>query len=250
MGFKHKQKKAQAEQPRKRLHAYIATPAYDGKVQTDYAMSVAETCQVATALGINVTVCMMRNAAFIDLARNNFVRMFLETNATHLFFLDADLKWEPRAFIGLVQAGKPICAGVYPKRQDPEEFPCRLAEHKDGGLWVEDGWVMCDRVPTGFLCIERSVVEAMAAKAPKIRATKVEPENPRLFYTFINEDRAFVGEDYAFCGDYVAQYGQPIPVWPDFDFVHGERWKGNYHDYLNRLAQSDEVQAAATQSAA
>jgi len=249
MGFKHKQKKAQSAVPAKRIHAYIATPAYDGKVQTDYAMAVAESCQLATAMGINVTVCMMRNAAFIDLARNNFVRLFLETDCTHLFFIDADLKWEPRAFVGLLMADKPIVAGVYPKRQDPEEYPCRLAEHKDGGLWVEDGFVMCDRVPTGFLCIERSVLEKMSAAADKIAATKVEPENPRLFYTFLNENRSFVGEDYAFCGDYVKQTGQMIPVWPDFDFIHGERWRGNYHTYLNKLAEAEDAEETTSAAA-
>ena len=38
--------------------------------------------------------------------------------------------------------------------------------HKDGGLWVEeDRWLMCDRVPTGFMCIERSVIEGRAPAA-------------------------------------------------------------------------------------
>lgn len=238
MAFKHKQK---TEDKPKRIHAYVATPAYDGRVQTDFAMSMAETCQIATAMGINVTVCMMRNGAFIDLARNNFVRLFLETECTHLFFIDADLKWEPRAFIGLLQAGKPICAGVYPKRQEPEEYPVRMKEGPEGGLWVQEGWVMCDRVPTGFLCIERKVIEEMVAKAPVIKS-KRDPDNPQLFYTFINEDRHFVGEDFAFCIDYINHSGEHIPVWPDFDFTHGERFSGNWHNFLNRMIEKEEAE--------
>lgn len=226
------------------IWAYVAMPAYDGKVQTDVAMAMAETCQLATALGINVTVCMMRNGAFIDHARNHFARLFLETKCTHLFFIDADVKWEPRAFFGLVQSGKPVCAGVYPKRQDPEEYPCRLAEHKDGGLWVDEGWVMCDRVPTGFLCIERKVIEEMAAKATIVKS-KTEPDTARLFHTYVNADNMFVGEDFAWCEDYLKQYGQPIPVWPDFDFVHGERWSGNYHNWLNKQIEAEETNTSA-----
>jgi hypothetical protein len=210
-------------------------------VLTDYAISIAETCQVATLHGIQVTATIMGNGAFIDLARNRFVEMFLEKEeCTHLFFIDADLKWEPRAFIGLLQAGRPICAGVYPKRQDPEEFPCRWQEHKDGGLWVEDGWVMCDRVPTGFLCIERDLVREIHDRSPKIVSSR-DPEMRRLFYTYINSDSMFVGEDFAFCEDYVKHYGRPIPVWPDFDFTHGVKWSGNWHAFLNKQIEAGEA---------
>src|SRR5574343_2073434 len=103
MSFKHKQK-----QKAKSPHIYIATPAYDGKVQTDFAMSVAETCQLATALGVRVTLCIMRNNIFIDHARNHFARMFLETDCTHLFFIDSDLQFEPRAVLSLVKADMDI----------------------------------------------------------------------------------------------------------------------------------------------
>jgi hypothetical protein len=234
-------KPRETTKPQKRLWAYVATPAYDGKVQTDFAMSVAESCQVAALMGINVTVCMMRNGAFIDLSRNNFVRLFLETECTHLFFIDSDLKWEPRAFVGLLTSGKPICAGAYPKRQEPEEYPVRYKPHPEqGGLWVDNGWIMCDRVPTGFLCIERSVLERMVAKAPVIKSSK-DPTNPRLFYTYMNEDDMFVGEDFAFCKDYVAEFNEYIPVWPDFDFTHGERFTGNFHTFLNEQVKKEEA---------
>lgn len=240
-----KRKEKKEKDDKVKLHAFIATPAYDGRVLTDFAISIAETAQVATLYGINITATIMGNGAFIDLARNRFVRMFLESKATHLFFIDADLKWEPRAFVSLMMAGRPVCAGVYPKRQDPEEFPVRLWPHKDGGLWVEDnGWVMCDRVPTGFLCIERKVVEEMAAKAKIIKGQKGEPDVPRLFYTYINENDAFVGEDFAWCEDYIKQYDRPIPVWPDFDFTHGVRWPGNWHTFLSKRIEEEEKQSA------
>jgi hypothetical protein len=243
MSFKHKSQD-------KKIHVYIATPAYDGKCQTDFAMSLAETCQLATAYGIRVTVCMMRNSIFIDMARNHFARLFLETDATHLFFIDSDLKFEPRAVIALATAGQPVCAGLYPRRQDPVDYPARYAKHPEhGGLYVENGWVMCDRVPTGFLCIERKVIEEMSAEAQTILSPK-EPAVKRLFYTYISDNHEMVGEDFAFCGDYVKKYGKFIPVWPDFDFTHGERWTGNFHDHLNSLTEAEAAAEAAETSVA
>lgn len=222
----------------KHIHAYVATPAYDGRVLTDYAISLAESIQYATQHGIQTTAAVMGNGAFIELARNTFVQLFLKTDCTHLFFIDADLRWPAKAYAGLLAADLPISAGVYPKRQDPHEFPCHWMNNADGTILLREHWVMCDRVPTGFLCIRRDVVEAMVAECETIRAkTEVSETQPYLFETYVNENKDFVGEDFAFCAKYVKKYGEGIPVFPDFDFTHGVRWKGNFHNYLNQLAE-------------
>jgi hypothetical protein len=225
---------------KKRIHAYIATPAYDGRVLTDYAISLAESAQLGVLNGIQTTAAVMGNGAFIELARNTFVQLFLKTDCTHLFFIDADIRWEARAYVGLLTSGRPICAGVYPKREDPEKYPCHWMHEEDGTIKMDGHWIMCDRVPTGFLCIERKVVEEMVADAKVIKCkTEIADTQPYLFETYVNADDDFVGEDFAFSEKYVRKYGAGIPVYPDFDFTHGVRWKGNMHNYLNRLA--DEV---------
>jgi hypothetical protein len=247
MSFKKRWKEPDKAKP---IHIFIATPAYDGKVQTDFAMSLAETGQMATAFGIRMTVTIMRNNIFIDHARNHFVRLFLESDATHLFFIDSDLKFEPRAVIGLAKAGKEICAGVYPKRQTPEEYPARFAiDPETDGIWVQDGWVLCSRVPTGFLCIERSVIQKMWDAAKQYHNANEEPVK-RLFYTYINDKDTLVGEDFAFCEDYAKQFEKLIPVYPDFDFTHGEHYVGNFHHYLNKLTEIERAEEAAEKSAA
>lgn len=227
---------------------YIATPAYDGKCHTDYAQALLESGFSAGCFGIWVTCSVMGNSAFIDLARNIFVKMFLEDedlqDCSHFFFIDSDLRWESRAFIELIRHctdDRPVVAGVYRKRQDPEEYPCRWVPHpelsKDGidKLWFDDeGWLQTNRVPTGFLCIKRHILEEMAEKAPKMNL-KGHGEVPRLFYTYINEKNQFIGEDFAFCDDYVKQYGKNISVWTDFDFVH-DGWKGNYQHWIKKHA--------------
>ena len=213
---------------------YIATPAYDGKVDCDYSQSLCEASFCAPLYQVKLSAGVMANGAFIELARNIFVKKFLEEfpEATHLFFIDSDLKFPPEAFIGLIRSGLPICAGVYRKRQDPEEYPVRWVENPElGGLWLEDGWLMCDRVPTGFLCISRQVIEEMVEDAVKMNIAGQDGPVPMLFYTKLNEENKFMGEDFVFCDDYVAKYKKPIHVWPDIDFVHGG-YEGNLAKYL------------------
>lgn len=232
----------------KPIHAFVATPAYDGRVYTDYALSLAQSCQIATAAGIMVTAGLMANGAFIDLARNDFVKRFLDKeDATHLFFIDADLKWEAEAFCALLKADLPICAGAYRRRQEKEDYPVRYYQAPDGGILVENGWIMCNRVPAGFLCIRRDVVERMVANAKKkglgvqggLISVLDDMEIAQLFYTKVNEDGKFMGEDFMFCDDYVEQTGKAIPVWPDLNFVHGG-YPCNFHQFLEKLCDAEE----------
>ena len=224
---------------------FVATPAYDGKVDVDYAMSMAEAAAKSSIFMVQFHGSMIGNGAFIDLARNMLVKQFLEdTDCTHLFFVDSDLKFDSDAFIGLIRSGLPICAGAYRRRQEPEDYPVKYAPHPEkGGLWVEeiDGipWLQCERVPTGFLCIRRDVVEEMAAAAEKLDIHHVEGDVPNVFYTKLQPSKdkpgrlRFVGEDFAFCDDYRARYGKNISVFTNIDFVHGG-YACNYHTYLER----------------
>lgn len=241
-----------------RWEPMVATPAYDNKVDSEFAHALAESAYCCPAFDVHLTFTIMRGGAFIDLTRNILARMFLQDEAfascTHLFFIDGDLKWSPNAFVGLVRSDLPICAGVYPKRQDTVEYPVRFAEHPEkGGLWVEeeeDGfqWIMGDRVPTGFLCIRRDIVEELAAEADQLDIHGQDGPVPDLFQTTLVDaddvrfpgSKRYVGEDYAFCDRYRAKYGKPIHIWPDIDFVHGGH-KGNLLEYLESEIGKEEA---------
>jgi hypothetical protein len=127
-------------------------------------------------------------------------------------------------------------------------------------LWFINDWLQCDRVPTGFLCITRRVLEEMADEAPcmevadqpggvpwlfDLKKEPVESADRPIAKTY-GEARAMmakgldpsgvfrlIGEDYTFCDKYVEKYGKKIPVWSNFDFTH-HGFKGNFWDYLNR----------------
>ena len=227
-------------------HVYVATPAYDGKVDCDFASSLANAAFGCAVLGVRMTAATMGNSCFIDLARNMFVRIFLEEHkdCTHLFFVDSDLKFETRALPELVRnctPERPVVAGAYRRRNaDVEDYPIVWAPHPDmkgengeDTLWLDDDdWLQADRVATGFLCIRREILEEMAADADKIIVQNQAPI-PRLFYTYIDDEGRFVGEDFAWCTDYVNRYKKKISVWTDFDFEHG-KLPCNYAKWLRR----------------
>ena len=233
-------------------YVFVATPAYDNKVNAEFCQSMINAVYGCPLFGVKVASSILANGAFIELARNQFVRAFLDDHkeCTHLFFVDADLKFPAEAFVGLVGMNLPIVAGVYPKREPTETYPVQWQEHKDGGLWCEDGFIMAKRVPTGFLCIRRDVLQEMADDAEQVTITGTDGLVPWVFSTgLIETDKGtttMIGEDFQFCDNYIKKYGKPIPVWPDIDFEHGGV-KGNLAEYLNRTVNgmNDESETSA-----
>lgn len=242
------------------LQVHVATPAYDGKVDSDYAQSMLMAGQVCTTNMIECSSSVMGNGAFIELARNVLVDRFLNDEATkdftHFMFIDADLKFEPRAIAGLVRSGLPVSCGMYRRRQPVEDYPVMWTpqpgtgeDGKEGNLWMNGGWLRASRVPTGFLCIQRHVLEEMSRRAvagefpynrdlPGLVELPTEGPTPWLFYTKFDENNKFTGEDFSWCDDYMALYNagvfdEPIWIWPDFDFTHGGL-ECNYQHYLKR----------------
>ena len=217
---------------------FVATPAYDGKVNSEFAQSMVEAAYASPLMATRITFSCLRGGAFIDLARNQFAKTFLEDNpeCTHLFFIDSDLAFPPDIFVGLVNLNLPVVAGVYRKREDEETYPVRWQEAPTGGLWCKDNFIMANRVPTGFLCIRRDIVEEMSADADKLTIPGTEGTVARLFRTeVITNDKGelnMIGEDFCWCDDYVKKYDKPIPVWPDCDFSH-DGYTGNLAKHLN-----------------
>jgi hypothetical protein len=159
------------------------------------------------------------------------VKHFLESDCTHLLFIDSDIGFESHAIAGLVQIGVPFVAGVYRKREPKVRFTATPYEPQEflGPL------MRAERVATGFMCLERRVLEEMASRVHtcKIGSTG---EVPMVFRTDTKTGKSFVGEDYCFCDDYNKLYeegifDQPIWIYPDITFNH-DGYVGNLYESL------------------
>ena len=212
------------------MKVYLATPAMDGLTRAGYSASLVKAAQNCQANGIEIVPAILPNGAFIEIARSLLVQMFLKTDCTHLFFVDADLSFESHAMSGLVMSGIPFSAGVYRKRQPKVSFN---ADKFEGEPEMNGPWVKFKRVATGFMCLERRVLEEMTKRA-EVCSIGEHGEVPMVFHTVYGDH--FVGEDYSFCDDYNKLYEegvfeQPIWVWPNLTFDH-DGFIGNLHESL------------------
>lgn len=210
---------------REPLHLFIATPCYGGLVYQRYMQSICALMLAARNDGSRVSVQLLGNDSLITRARNTLVSMFLDSDATHLLFIDADIGFSLEEVVRLVRHDRDVVAGAYPLKiihTGPE-----VAAHVEGGEPLatailryvgvpmdadervqEGGFVTAEYAGTGFMLIRREALERMIAAYPETRFSaahdRSEPnESPNLYALFdcmIDPDtREYLSEDYTFC---------------------------------------------------
>lgn len=216
------------------LKVCIATPCFSD-VSSSYA-----SCLMAAAIRLErekIDFCsfILGGNCHVDDGRNRLVRDFLETDCTDLLFIDADLWFNPADVIKILSYDKDVVAGVYPYKQDNEDYPVDFLP--DVSTLGTDGLLEVNAVPTGFLRIKRHVLESLAATSQSFPAKndfQGRMQQPIIFER-IHHNGTRLGGDYAFCAKWRRLGGQ-IFVDPRMTFEHcGEKsWRGNLLSFLKK----------------
>ncbi len=218
-------------------HIFLATPCYGGQIGEPYFRSMMKFAILCNKYGIQYTISTLANESLITRGRNTLTSFFMENSAaTHLFFIDADIEFNPEDILRMVAYDKPIVVGAYPKkavnwgsiieaaRRDPDETADTIEGHssnyvvnfefmkdKDGNrtpqVQIVDNLVKLKDAGTGFMCIKKEVVQQMFEKYPETKYAndinvdmKFEPFMYALFDCIIDpESRRYLSEDYTFC---------------------------------------------------
>ena len=200
---------------------FIGIPAYDGKLNIKTAFALAQLMPKAMSLGVSVTLSDLSNCSIITMARNALVHEFLKTDCTELLFIDADVIVTPDDIMRLMaQSGnKDITAGAYPRRAKDAKFFADIYFDDNGNLEFEGSLMRLKRAPTGFMLIQRHVIEQMVAAHPEWMYEKCPGEQMAAVFDFAIRDGKYVGEDYLFC-DRATQMGFTVYIDVDISLPH------------------------------
>ena len=208
---------------------YLATPVHS-EVSIHYAQSVLEFQKECLEKNVNISVHMMKSS-LVTQGRNLCVAGFLESNMTHMLFVDSDIAFTTDSIWKMLEADKDVISVPYPLKHikfdrliakiiagdvttakeahvNCNTYPLRLEDEED--IKVEgDGIIEVTHAPTGCMLIKRNVFEQMIEAYPDTRITQEtivdgklqkKPYLYNLFDTYHDkETQHFLGEDFAFC---------------------------------------------------
>jgi len=215
---------------------HFLVPCYGGNIMAKCFHSFLNFIPYADENGINYEVQTLTNCSLISLGRSMMVTSALkQKDWTHLFWIDADVVWQPKQVHYLLAADKDIVTGHYPVKNLPLKHasgPARirkslLAQYEQGDSVVKDSdqYVRLDNkkvkitedllkkeikesgdfvesyfLTTGFMCIKRHVIEEMIKHYTDLNMYYQGEQHCHLFETMIDKkrDNLFMGEDYSF----------------------------------------------------
>ena len=219
----------------KDIRPFVATPTHSGLLSAVYVRSLLGLVNAAWSHGFAMQTRFLEGDSLIPRARNRMAAEFMADDRwTHLFWIDADIGFEPEAALRLLLAGRDVAAGVYPHKSDGwpaqglaqalpagtrrEDFEARHAVFPinalEGRHAVDaDGFVEVLDAPTGFMLIARGVFERMAAACPELRYTPDDGGGGRAHFRFFDVlaepgNGRYLSEDFAFCRRWQALGGK------------------------------------------
>ena len=184
---------------------------YGGTTTGTYAWSLAQTPVIFMRSGIGLLYQYRTSDALVANSRNHLATQFLETAATHLMWIDADIGFNGLDIVSMLVADQDIICGLYPKKAidwnrvaqavtdgvPPEELHRHvgtfvikpLEGDDDDAVANSDGLVEITAGGTGFMLVKREVFEALYDKVPtyvvggatirEFYATDIHPETNR-----------------------------------------------------------------------
>lgn len=162
----------------------IAIPCYGGLMTASTANSVMNLLCSFMISNVPFEKCFPANESLITRGRNLCVKRFLESDCTHLLFIDADVGFRTRDVGSLLEGDFDVVAGAYPKKVIGWSLiaaaaqqgcqPEQLAEQ--GALWASNvlpnaagevdviqrnghPYVEVHDANTGFMLIKRDCLE-------------------------------------------------------------------------------------------
>lgn len=207
---------------------FISTPMYGGQCFGFYAQSLLQLNNKLRDANIESMMSFMFNESLITRARNALAHQFLKTDCTHLFFIDADIRFNAADVIPMLEADKDIICGIYPKKEinwgsvkramDAGVPNDQLKWHTGSFVVNLVGYAGEVTVPvnqpveiwnggTGFMIIKREVFEKLADKVPSYTndvtdlAGNIKADEIKEFFATSIEPgtNRLLSEDYHFC---------------------------------------------------
>jgi hypothetical protein len=200
----------------KKISIFVATPMHAGTCTDKFSLSCISLQKQALLKNIEIDFVFLSGNAMITSARNSLVSLFLQSNYTHMLFIDSDISFDAHQVLNMALADKDVIGAVYPTKEidwdkvynavsngfKSNQLPLLASTYMFNPLFDEsitlgsEKMVEVKHLGTGMLCIKREVFESMKdiTYSYKTKEGFIEYE---FFATNLRE--GITTEDFYFC---------------------------------------------------
>ncbi len=238
------------------MEIIIATPFYEVKAYSPYILSLLDSIRALNMVSIKWDYYEHSGDSYVDRAKNTIAHRFMESDATHLFMIDSDLRWDVKGFMRVVmaaKAGADVVGGAFPNKNNWSTFGCALMTDNDGfPVGKEKGnmrLLECAYMPGGFLIYSKKALSMVHDSIKQYTDPGAREKPDTKFYEYfrceVADNGGRMGEDIYFQNKF-RQAGGKIFLEPRITFEHYgvKGWKGCYHEYLLRQKTVLDAQGA------
>ena len=213
----------------------LGTPCVDGRPEAWYMHSVMETKDLCAQHGIIVKPVLMSYDAMIQRARNDILKLALESGYDDLLFIDDDEIWKPEWALALIRHPVDVVGAPVRKKSDEQELYNVKVDSPFVPIDCLTGLCMVESVGTGFIRLSR---KAMLALWDACESEEYEDNGKinRMVFNVAVVNRRLVSEDTFMCMRLKAA-GFKVYVDASFTITHigPKHYKGEFAAFVNGL---------------
>ena len=227
---------------------FIATPCYGGALTEPYFRSTIKLMTWFNGHKVPLAFGTIANESLVTRARNVLLAYFLNSDYTHLMFIDADIEFQVDDILKLWLHDKDVVVGAYPKKGvnwshikesvilDPSKeltpnqigalgsdyaINFKFMDRENKQVKVENGLIELHDAGTGFMMIKRKAIDSIIEHYPEIKyvndvqmgGVDLKDKFYALFDTMIDPiEKRYLSEDYTFWRRWLEMKGQ---IWLD-----------------------------------
>lgn len=206
---------------------FVGTPMHGGMCYGVFAVSCMNLISMLHSKGIEVFFCFLYDDALVPRARNNIVHQFLNSDCTHLLFIDGDIEFNPEDVMSILDKDDDIISGPYPKKsinwqkvssifkQYPDVNPGVVEKLASDYVFYAktqsqdmNKLFEVEEAGTGFMMIRKNVFIKMIQAYPQLRYKTDDGGHRYCFFSTVIDNQGsltdggtdrYLSEDYTFC---------------------------------------------------
>lgn len=153
-----------------------------GSIKTMTAFSLFKTAKHFKDIHL-----IVKETSLVHQSREEIAREVIQTDCTHLLFIDSDMVFEPEDIEKLLKRDKDIIGAPYNYRFLPPKLTVKIQDEQGNKVLKEmpDGTIECYAVCTGFMLIKTEVFRNIP--------------HPWFFFEQDKKGKLICGEDVWFC---------------------------------------------------